>query len=191
MVNRNIACSQSNKPAYILIADSYLHARSHSASKDGNTPMLITESWFSSEYTSISSQPTGDLISHPHYLHSEVRGIHKTANRPLTTVRNYYFSRESTKSNDFLPQTSGVPFREKKSNESATCFQILTASADCPVNPDYARSLAPCVAYQPVCRNNHGTSLQMINLKILAYSLPSAGPGADPGVQAVSLQVTF
>ena len=27
--------------------------------------------------------------------------------------------------------------------------------------------------------------------KVLAYSLPSVGPGADPGVQAVSLQVTI
>ena len=27
--------------------------------------------------------------------------------------------------------------------------------------------------------------------KVLPYSLPSAGPGADPGVQAVSPQVTL
>jgi len=27
--------------------------------------------------------------------------------------------------------------------------------------------------------------------KVLPYSLPSVGPGADPSVQAVSLQVTF
>jgi len=27
--------------------------------------------------------------------------------------------------------------------------------------------------------------------KVLPYSLPSVGPGADPTVQAVSLQVTF
>ena len=26
--------------------------------------------------------------------------------------------------------------------------------------------------------------------KVFPYSLPSVGPGADPGVQAVSLQVT-
>ena len=27
--------------------------------------------------------------------------------------------------------------------------------------------------------------------KVLPYSLPNVGPRADPGVQAVSLQVTF
>jgi len=47
--------------------------------------------------------------------------------------------------------THGVPFREKKSSGSVSCFQIVTASAGCLVNPDYARSHAPCVAYPQVC----------------------------------------
>ena len=29
-----------------------------------------------------------------------------------------------------------------------------------------------------------------VNVKAFPYSIPSVGPGADPGVQAVSLQVT-
>jgi len=31
----------------------------------------------------------------------------------------------------------------------------------------------------------------MVKIKVLPYSLPSVGPGADPGVQAVSLPVTI
>jgi len=34
-------------------------------------------------------------------------------------------------------------------------------------------------------------SLRKVKVKVLPYSLPSVGPGADPGVQAVSPQVTL
>jgi len=33
-------------------------------------------------------------------------------------------------------------------------------------------------------------SLKKVKGKVFPYSFPSVGPGADPGVQAVSLQVT-
>ena len=33
-------------------------------------------------------------------------------------------------------------------------------------------------------------TLQKAKIKAFRYSIPSVGPGADPGVQAVSLQVT-
>jgi len=40
----------------------------------------------------------------------------------------------------------------------------------------------------------HNIHLQLVQLlgkgKVFPYSLPSVGPGADPGVQAVSPQVT-
>ena len=34
------------------------------------------------------------------------------------------------------------------------------------------------------------TGIKVKNVKAFPYSIPSVGPGADPGVQAVSLQVT-
>ena len=34
------------------------------------------------------------------------------------------------------------------------------------------------------------TQAQKVKGKVFPYSLPSVGPGADPGVQAVSPQVT-
>jgi len=42
-----------------------------------------------------------------------------------------------------------------------------------------AESLSSCITHQRACKG-----------KVFPYSLPSAGPGADPGVQAVSPQVT-
>ena len=38
--------------------------------------------------------------------------------------------------------------------------------------------------------NNHDRLLVPVKGKVFPYSLPSVGPGADPGVQAVSPQVT-
>ena len=42
------------------------------------------------------------------------------------------------------------------------------------------------------CQSTEGSTMQVVKGKgkVFPYSLPSVGPGADPGVQAVSPQVT-
>ena len=39
-------------------------------------------------------------------------------------------------------------------------------------------------------RGTTNVPINMLKIKVFAYSIPSVGPGADPGVQAVSPQVT-
>jgi len=51
----------------------------------------------------------------------------------------------------------------------------------------------PISRQQVTCKPPHSQSLQQnkVKRKILLYSLPSVGPGTDPGIQAVRPQVTF
>ena len=44
----------------------------------------------------------------------------------------------------------------------------------------------------PVCKRDERLQYELVKVKVkfFPYSLPSVGPGADPGVQAVSPQVT-
>jgi len=48
----------------------------------------------------------------------------------------------------------------------------------------YVASVGPSLTKFGLCRDRLGKG------KVLPYTLPSVGPGADPGVQAVSPQVT-
>ena len=55
------------------------------------------------------------------------------------------------------------------------------------------RSEVPFGIWTPVGSKNRvlgGARILQVKGKVFPYSLPSVGPGADPGVQAVSPQVT-
>ena len=62
---------------------------------------------------------------------------------------------------------------------------------ECPTEP---ANLAPLVKFSKLSCNvhlkNQSTAMKSKKGKVFPYSLPSVGPGADPGVQAVSPQVT-
>jgi len=50
--------------------------------------------------------------------------------------------------------------------------------------------LIPILGNQPAGDVSHKPGGKKVKGKVFPYSLPSVGPGADPGVQAVSPQVT-
>jgi len=50
--------------------------------------------------------------------------------------------------------------------------------------------LIPVLGSQPAGDVSHKPGGKKVKGKVFPYSLPSVGPGADPGVQAVSPQVT-
>ena len=69
------------------------------------------------------------------------------------------------------------------------------------VTIDSVTSLHPMYSYSPGPARNrtrltvtsvpkHAIIVKKVKGKVFPYSLPSVGPGADPGVQAVSPQVT-
>ena len=55
----------------------------------------------------------------------------------------------------------------------------------CTLTPDKLSA----VSYDPLTHFRHSAGDRSVKVKVLPYSLPSVGPGADPSVQAVSRQV--
>ena len=83
--------------------------------------------------------------------------------------------------------------RSTSAHTASTCWVYLTTCVrdwrkKTSTNKRRRRNLQACLRYWPLHR--YWTHLMSL-LKVFSYSLPSVGPGADPGVQAVSPELTI
>ena len=82
-----------------------------------------------------------ETIPNTDYIFKPPRSKHATGINKKT--RKHLFSKSN------VHRTSGLPFREKTSSGSVTCFPIWTADAGCRAHRGYAPSPARCAAFPP------------------------------------------